>query len=98
MTLFIVLLVVAFISAGIASNKGGSFIGWLIYGFFLAPIAFVHALLMSPKTAVLEKAALDSAEAKKCPFCAEVIKWEAKVCKHCGRDVMPEAERIGAQS
>jgi hypothetical protein len=24
---------------------------------------------------------------KKCPFCAEVIKAEAVVCKHCGRDV-----------
>lgn len=24
-----------------------------------------------------------------CPFCAEIIKAKAKVCKHCGRDVMP---------
>ena len=23
----------------------------------------------------------------KCPFCAEMIKPEATVCKHCGRDV-----------
>lgn len=25
---------------------------------------------------------------KKCPHCAEWIKAEAKVCKHCGRDVV----------
>jgi hypothetical protein len=26
---------------------------------------------------------------KKCPFCAEIVKLEAKVCKHCGRDFEP---------
>jgi hypothetical protein len=30
-------------------------------------------------------------ESKKCPFCAELVKKEAKVCKHCGRD-LPGAE------
>lgn len=26
-------------------------------------------------------------QTKKCPFCAEQIKYEAVVCKHCGRSV-----------
>lgn len=26
---------------------------------------------------------------KKCPFCAEDIKFEAIVCKHCGREILP---------
>lgn len=25
----------------------------------------------------------------KCPFCAEEVKMEAKICKHCGRDITP---------
>ena len=24
---------------------------------------------------------------KKCPFCAEEIKVDAKICKHCGNDI-----------
>jgi len=28
---------------------------------------------------------------RKCPHCAESIKAQAKVCKHCGRDVKPAA-------
>ena len=28
---------------------------------------------------------------RRCPHCAESIKAAARVCKHCGRDVMPGA-------
>ncbi|MEX0624572.1 zinc ribbon domain-containing protein [Saccharospirillum sp.] len=31
--------------------------------------------------------AVISSKMKKCPSCAELIKKEAKVCKHCQRDV-----------
>jgi len=33
------------------------------------------------------KAALETANTQKCPHCAELIQKEARVCKHCRRDV-----------
>lgn len=37
-------------------------------------------------------ACMASGTVRKCPFCAEEIKKEAIVCKHCGRDIEPEPE------
>ncbi len=51
----------------IASNKGYSGFAWFLYGLLLAPIAIVHALLMSPL----------------CPYCTEKINRNAKRCPHC---------------
>jgi zinc-ribbon domain len=32
---------------------------------------------------------------RRCPFCAEFIRPEAIVCKHCGRDIQPENRVVG---
>jgi len=65
------------IPAIVASMKGRPFVGWLLYSLFLTPIAFIHALC-------LVNISGDESQLKKCPFCAEVVKLDAKLCKHCG--------------
>lgn len=82
-------------SAVIASGKGRSGIGWLILGLIFGIFALLAAGFMPAAAQADAEAAPGQGDAqaagRKCPFCAETIKAEAVVCKHCGRDVEPLA-------
>lgn len=81
--------IIGLIPAAIASSKGYSFVLWWFFGAALFIVALPVALLMSPNAAAMEQSKLREGIMKKCPFCAELIRLEAIVCKHCGRDLMP---------
>ncbi len=68
----------ALIGVSAAQRRGFSVAAGIIGGLLLGPLAVLifvsgYARRCDPK----------------CPQCAEWIKAEAKVCKHCGRDVAP---------
>lgn len=86
MEILILAVLIGLIPAAIAQGKGRSFILWWIYGAAIFIVALPHALIMRPDDRAIESKQLNSGM-KKCPSCAEVIKQDAKVCKHCGRDV-----------
>jgi hypothetical protein len=80
------LILLGVISGTIAKFKGYSFFAWWIYGVLLAIVAIPHAILIKPSpTAIAER----KGDTRKCPFCAEMVKPEAVVCKHCGKDLPP---------
>ena len=73
--LFVMALALAFLTAGIAHNKGGSFFKWFLAGAFLGIIAL--------PVAVFKKKQLAPPALKQCPKCAEQLPIQALVCDWC---------------
>jgi hypothetical protein len=76
----------ALIPAAIARGKGRNGLEWWVYGFFIWPVALIHALLLSA-TEEARTQELKNQGHRKCPFCAEMVKPDATVCRYCNRDL-----------
>ena len=81
--LVVIWVVLGFVTAKIAESKGRPFGTWLIYGFICFPLAILYLTVSKPSDETL----VDSGEYRKCPFCAKVVRSEAKVCRYCDKEL-----------
>ena len=96
MEFIVIAILIGLIPAAIAQSKGHSFVIWWLYGAALFIVALPHSLLIKsvkPDAEQMERDKLRSGTARKCPFCAEIIKAEAIVCRFCGRDLPTDAAK-----
>ena len=83
---FVVLWIICGVVASvIASSKGGNGLLGFIVGVLLGPFGIIIAFFMGDQ-AKKEEATVQQGAAKKCPRCAELVKRDALVCKHCGHE------------
>lgn len=85
-------LVFGFFCSYIAREKNRDGTSWFWLGFFFSILTLL-TLIAVPKAEINSQNL--SGDMKKCQFCAEYVKYEAKLCKHCGRDLVNNGELNG---
>jgi len=109
MDLFVAYLIVnallALLVAYVASEKGRSSSGFFFLSFFFSFFVGILVVLAIPRVEARSIAEESSGSFSregsevlfKCPYCAEWVKAEAKICRYCGKEIAKDIEMMSEQ-
>ena len=83
--IFIILIVLSHLVGVYAKKRGRSYWGHTLSSLFLSPLIGFLIVIALP---VSEDGLLNSGNFKMCPHCAETVKKQALICKHCKKDIV----------
>ena len=82
-------IVICFLIAYFASARGRSGLAWFVLTLLTTPLVTIVILALTDDLSKKDKPHPNTHI--KCPDCAELIKKEARVCKHCGCKLIPQS-------
>lgn len=85
---FVIWIALCIVIAWGAEQKGLSGAGYFFLSLFLSPIVgLIGVALSPPNIEKIERRALRSGNARRCPACAELVRRQAIICRFCGADL-----------
>jgi len=88
----IIWIVCGILGGAITDARGHSFGTGCVLGVLFGPLGVLIAavLALQPPSATANPAGkIERQDRRACPYCAEMIMREAKICRFCGREVEP---------